>query len=173
MNNTEKTMDKIVLDNTHNLRQAYVAGDDEKKFEEEFGFKPEENVLGPKMEEQIPVEEPKVEEKPVEVVKEEPKPVIVEKKIEVKQENLEEISDKEYKKMANALLESDPYLKKAQAHFYVRHSTVGKFYTIQQFKKAEGCVYETARTSMDNLVKLGYYRREQIKNKFVYTPIKK
>jgi predicted transcriptional regulator len=50
---------------------------------------------------------------------------------------------------------------------------MGKFYTIQQFKKAEGVVYETARTSMDNLAKRGYYRREQVKNKFVYTPISK
>ena len=75
--------------------------------------------------------------------------------------------------MAQNLLEQDPFLKKGQAHFYVRHCTMGKYYTIQQYKKCEGCVYETARTSMDNLAKLGYYRREQVKNKFVYTPISK
>ena len=75
--------------------------------------------------------------------------------------------------MEEDLLESDPLLRPAQAHFYVRHCTLGKFYTIQQFKKAEGCVYETARTSMDNLAKRGYYKREQVKNKFVYTPIKR
>ncbi len=71
------------------------------------------------------------------------------------------------------MLESDPSLKSHQAHFYVRHNTVGKFYTIQQYKRLEGCVYETARTSMDNLAKKGYYKREQVKNKFVYTPIKR
>ena len=73
----------------------------------------------------------------------------------------------------NDLLEMDPMLKKSQAHFYVHHCTQGRYYTIQQFVKFEGCVYETGRTSMDDLAKLGYYRRDQIKNKFVYTPINK
>lgn len=80
--------------------------------------------------------------------------------------------DKEYKLQAIDMLESDPELRPHQAHFYVRHNTIGKFYTISQYKKCEGVVYETARTSMDNLAKKGYYKREQIKNKFVYTPIK-
>jgi hypothetical protein len=34
-------------------------------------------------------------------------------------------------------------------------------------------VYETARTSMENLVLLGLYRKEPLKNKFVYTPVVK
>ena len=34
------------------------------------------------------------------------------------------------------LLETDPMLRKTQAHFYARHCSVGKYYTIQQFKKA-------------------------------------
>ena len=34
------------------------------------------------------------------------------------------------------------------------------------------CAYETARTSMDNLVSEGFYQKEMIKNKkYVYTPI--
>ena len=82
-------------------------------------------------------------------------------------------SEKELKARMNDLLEMDPKLKKIQAHFYVRHCTVGRYYTIQQFVKFEGCVYETGRSSMDGLAKLGYYRRDQIKNKFVYTPISK
>ena len=82
-------------------------------------------------------------------------------------------SEKELKAKMNDLLEMDPMLKKSQAHFYVHHCTVGRYYTIQQFVKFEGCVYETGRTSMDDLAKLGYYRRDQIKNKFVYTPINK
>lgn len=69
------------------------------------------------------------------------------------------------------LLERDPSLKKGEAKFYARHCTKGKMYTIAQFKKAIGCVYETARTSMDHLAELGYYRKEKIKNKFVYVPI--
>ena len=83
------------------------------------------------------------------------------------------LSDKELKAKMNDLLEQDPFLKKNQAYFYVRHCTPGRYYSIQQFVKEIGCVYETGRTSMDNLAKLGYYRREQIKNKFVYTPINK
>ena len=84
-----------------------------------------------------------------------------------------DLNEKQLKAAQTDLLESDPQLRPSQAHFYVRHCTLGKYYTIQQFKKAEGCVYETARTSMDNLARRGYYRREQIKNKFVYTPISK
>ncbi len=80
--------------------------------------------------------------------------------------------DKTYKQLEEDMLETDPELRPHQAHFYVRHNVVGKFYTIKQYKKCEGVVYETARTSMDNLAKKGYYKREQIKNKFVYTPIK-
>jgi len=81
--------------------------------------------------------------------------------------------EKELKARMNDLLEQDPFLKKSQAHFYVHHCTIGRYYSIQQFTKFENCVYETGRTSMDNLAKLGYYRKEQIKNKFVYTPIEK
>ncbi|MDD2398310.1 MAG: hypothetical protein WCX47_00145 [Bacilli bacterium] len=69
------------------------------------------------------------------------------------------------------LREMDPTLKKGEAYFYARHCTLGKFYTIDQFKKTLNCAYETARTSMDHLVESGYYRKEQYKNKFIYTPV--
>ena len=68
------------------------------------------------------------------------------------------------------LKETHPSMKHSEAYFYARHHTVGKYYTIAQFKKTIGCAYETARTAMEHLVKLGYYRKEQYKNKFVYTP---
>ena len=88
--------------------------------------------------------------------------------------NTEEVSEKELKRRENDMLESDPTLKVGQAKFYVRHCTPGKYYTIEQYKKAIGCVYETARTSMDSLAKKGYYQREKVNNKkFVYTPITK
>lgn len=98
-------------------------------------------------------------------------PVSNEPKVNV--QAYQQLDEKALRAAAEELLESDPHLRPAQAHFYVRHCSVGKYYTIQQFKKAEGVVYETARTSMDNLAKRGYYRREQVKNKFVYTPISK
>jgi len=104
-----------------------------------------------------PVFQPKKEEPKVSLEKEQPKEVV---------------SEKELNSKASELLETDPFLRKAQAHFYVRHCEPGHFYTIEQFRKAEGCVYETARTSMDGLADRGYYRREKVNNKkFVYTPI--
>ncbi len=81
-------------------------------------------------------------------------------------------SDKEVKETARYLLETNPSLSKKQALFYASHCTLGRFYTIQDFKKASRCAYETARTSMDGLSELGFYAKKQIKNKFVYTPIK-
>lgn len=75
------------------------------------------------------------------------------------------------KRLEEHLLELEPFMKKGEAYFYARHCTLGKMYTIQQFKKALGCAYETARTSMDHLAQMGYYKEEMIKNKKVYTPI--
>lgn len=83
------------------------------------------------------------------------------------------LSEKDLQRLEENLLESDPQLKHGQAYFYVRHCTIGKRYTIGQYKKELGCAYETARTSMDLLAKLGYYRQEMVKNKKVYTPIKR
>lgn len=128
---------------------------------------------------QKPVEQPKsvVEQPKVEVRVEQPKPSvdtsITTSKPAVSVHEFEDLDEKALRKAETNLLHRDPNLKKAQAHFYVRHCTLGECYTIQEFKKMERCVYETARTSMDGLARLGYYRREQIKNKFVYTPISK
>ena len=71
------------------------------------------------------------------------------------------------------LLERDPELKKGEAKFYARHCTKGKKYTIAQYKKYLRCAYETARTSMDHLAELLYYRKETVKNKYVYIPIER
>lgn len=72
---------------------------------------------------------------------------------------------------AKKLREIYPQLKKKEAHFYASHCTIGLRYTIEQFKEEEHTVYETARTSMESLAKKGFYKKEQYKNKFVYTPI--
>ena len=155
--------DRIVQVNVTEAQNSYTYGESKEDFEKEFGFVPSEQIIETKPQ---PIEQPKVEEKkprehkPIEVIQREPV-----------EENT--LSDKQLRRMAENLLEEDPLLKKKQAHFYVRHCTKGKYYTIQQFKKCEGTVYETARTSMDDLARLGYYRREQVKNKFVYTPIDK
>lgn len=68
-------------------------------------------------------------------------------------------------------LETYPVLKAFQVDFYLDHCTVGKFYTLRQFVEAEGVVYETARTSMDLLANLGFYRKGKTGKKFTFTPI--
>ena len=73
--------------------------------------------------------------------------------------------------LTTSLLETHPSMRKSEAFFYARHRQSGKFYTIAQFKTLMGCAYETARTSMEHLVELGYYRKEQYKNKYVYTSV--
>ncbi|MBP5091870.1 MAG: Fic family protein [Bacilli bacterium] len=82
------------------------------------------------------------------------------------------LSDKEIREYARYILETNPNIRKPQALFYASHSTIGRYYTIQDYKKATRCAYETARTSMDNLAAQGFYKKLQLKNKFVYTPIK-
>lgn len=82
------------------------------------------------------------------------------------------LSDKEIKEYIRYLLESDYSLNKSQASFLANHCIVGHYYSIQQYKKFARCAYETARTSMEKLVEGGYYKKLQVKNKFVYTPLK-
>lgn len=69
-----------------------------------------------------------------------------------------------------SLMEDYPSLHYIQAHFYLSHCVIGKFYTVDQFKIFESVSYETARTSMDYLAKLGFYSKGKIGKKFTYTP---
>lgn len=84
-----------------------------------------------------------------------------------------ELDERDAKRLENHLLELDVRLKKGEAYFYARHCTIGMYYTIEQYRKALKCVYETARTSMDHLAELGYYKKTKYGKKFVYTPIKR
>ena len=84
--------------------------------------------------------------------------------------DLSNLSDDEY---AQRLLVLIPMIRKDQAYFYAHHRTEGCFYTIGQYKEYADCAYETARTSMDFLVSCGFYRKELLKNKYVYTPVTK
>lgn len=83
------------------------------------------------------------------------------------------VGEKEAERIQQHLLELHPSLHKGEAYFYARHCTLGKYYTIAQYKAALSCAYETARTSMDALVREGFYSKELIKNKYVYTPVKR
>ena len=127
----------------------------------------------------VSVPEEKEEEPVIEEVKVEPRKVVVAApEAQVQPAGIAfgyippELDEKQAARLENHLLELDPSLRKGEAKFYARHCTLGKSYTIAQYKKAIGCVYETARTSMDHLVELGYYRKDRVNNKKnVYTPI--
>ena len=86
--------------------------------------------------------------------------------------NMEEPNEKQVREMAKFLLETHPMLRKGQALFFASHCTLGRYYSIQDYKKYNRCVYETARTSMDALAAEGLYKKVQIKNKYLYTPIR-
>ena len=124
------------------------------------------------------VEQPKpvVEQPKVEVVKPVEQPVVQEQPVS-QQEQIAvayippAIDEKQALRLEQHLLELDPSLRKHEARFYARHCTLGKSYTIAQYKRMIGCVYETARTAMDHLVELGYYRKDSSNKKFIYTPI--
>lgn len=147
-------IDRILDVQANTLDEETKIGSDTKKIAEEFGIKPVAKVSQPKT---------------------------LETKAQIQQRfernalhfETENVSEKELKARAKDMLESNPYLSKHQANFYVHHCTPGRYYSLQQYVKFTGCVYETARTSMEFLAKEGYYRKETIKNKFVYTPINK
>lgn len=73
--------------------------------------------------------------------------------------------------LTKKLLEVYPNLKKRQAHFYAGHCQIGLHYTIEQYKKEEKTVYETARASMEDLANRGFYKKEMYGKKFVYSPL--
>ncbi|MGI6714383.1 MAG: hypothetical protein ACOX3K_05020 [Bacilli bacterium] len=124
---------------------------------------------------------PVIETKTPEVVEEKPAPALVEQKLAGGEIAYEQrlavdslpigLDEVDAAKLEIHLREMDPSLKKGEAYFYARHCTLGKFYTIDQYRKTLNCAYETARTSMEHLVEAGYYRKEKYKNKFIYTPV--
>lgn len=83
------------------------------------------------------------------------------------------LDEREAQRLEEHLLELDPTMHRGEAAFYARHCTMGKKYTIQQCKRYLECAYETARKTMERLTELGYYKREMVKNKSVYTPIER
>lgn len=174
--NCLKPLIKNYLDNIIRIRNSAIK--EEMKEVSETDLAPFENE--PVIEEKKVVVEPKVEPKKEETkVAIAPKKPIVKPTVEVDekivlaiQPKVEVMSEKEIKDTANYLLEINPNLSKHQATFFASHCRIGRYYSIQDFKKYCKCAYETARTSMDNLVVQGFYDKIKIKNKFVYTPIK-
>ena len=147
-------IDRILDVHTSSLDTEVKLGGDEKKIKTEFNIQPEPVKIQPK--------------------KTETKNQIIEKaERNALHFDSEVLSEKELRQKAQELLETDPFLNKHQADFYVHHCSQGRYYSIQQYVKFEHVVYETARTSLDLLAKRGYYREQRVKNKYVYTPINK
>ncbi len=82
------------------------------------------------------------------------------------------LKDKDVKMAARYIVETHPDINKQQALFFASHCTLGRYYTIQDYKKTMKVAYETARTSMDRLAASKLYKKLRIKNKYVYTPRK-
>ena len=181
----EGFLDEIAKSKVNEMRQDFYQVD-EKQEEIEVSEEPEEEE---KKVETIdlfaasePVQEQKEPEQSAPVVEEAPQ-VEQPKKKTVKVTYVQEelavayipvaLDEKQAVLLEQDLLERDPELKKGEAKFYARHCTKGKKYTIAQYKKSLRCAYETARTSMDHLAELLYYRKEKVKNKYVYIPVEK
>ena len=175
-----KMLDSLAEYSTQIIKNDFFKLDEEPaKKEEKQDFIPLFEEEEEKKPEPDPAPAPVVEQKPVEPVK-----IVQEEKVEVKTSPVvakpagiavsyipEELDEKTAQRLERHLLELDPRLKKGQAFFYARHCTLGMYYTIDQYKKATKCVYETARTSMDKLVEFGYYEKSPFGKKFVYTPV--
>ena len=172
----DKMLDSLAEFSAKVIKDDFYRLDVEEKVEEPIKKEPE-----PIIEEVVrPVSTPKPEPviKPVEVKPVEKKEVVkttlVEKPAGLAVSYIpEELDEKTAARLEKHLLELDVRLSKGQAHFYARHCTLNMYYTIDQYKKATKCVYETARTSMDKLVEFGYYSKMQAGKKFVYTPVKR
>ncbi len=172
----DKTLDALAEYSSRVMKEDYYRLDEEPVAEvhEEPAPKPVEPA--PVVEEAKPVE-PTPVEKPEPVKEPEPKVEVKTSPVIEKPAGLavsyipEELDEKTAQRLERHLLELDIRLSKKQAYFYARHCTMGMYYTIDQYKKATKCVYETARTSMDKLVEFGYYEKKQWGKKFVYTPI--
>ena len=174
----DKMLDSLAEYSAKVIRDDFYQLDEEVKAEE-----PVEEVVSLLAEEEkpVPAPAPKVESAPAPVkeevkpIKETPKPTpVVEKPSGLAVSYIpEELDEKTASRLERHLLELDVRLSKGQAYFYARHCTLNMYYTIDQYKKATKCVYETARTSMDKLVEFGYYAKAQVGKKFVYTPVKR
>ena len=183
--------DLIAQSKADELREDFYQVDEKEEKEEEFLPEPEDEQISlfdseNETKEEEPAPTPVVNEKPVEqTYKEEVEQPVIEqpKKKTVKVQYVQEelavsyipvaLDEKQAVLLEQDLLERDPELKKGEARFYARHCTKGKKYTIAQYKKFNRCAYETARTSMDHLAELLYYRKEKIKNKYVYIPVER
>ena len=186
----DSILDSIAKSKVAELRDDFYQTDEKEEVEapvitrenkvetiELFPVEEEQKAAPQEVREQAPVQEPIKNVEVDQEAQETPKKKTV--KVTYVQEELAvayipvALDEKQAVLLEQDLLERDPELKKGEAKFYARHCTKGKKYTIAQYKKSLRCAYETARTSMDHLAELLYYRKEKIKNKYVYIPIER
>ena len=181
----ESFLDEIAQGKVQELKADFYQADDAKEEEIEVPEQEERvetvDLFEASKEEEVEEPQPVLKEEPVveqpKVLEEQPKKKTI--KVTYVQEELAvayipvALDEKQAVLLEQDLLERDPELKKGEAKFYARHCTKGKKYTIAQYKKSLRCAYETARTSMDHLAELLYYRKEKVKNKYVYIPVEK
>ena len=124
---------------------------------------------------ETPSPAPELKEAPPRPNPNRPAPVLPEKRIDEGELAVvipkKEIAGKDLRDAAKYIYETNPQISRTQASFFATHCTMGCYYSIQDYKRHVRCAYETARTSMDNLTRYGFYRKLQFKNKFVYTPL--
>ena len=124
---------------------------------------------------ETPSPAPELKEAPPKPNPNRPAPVLPEKRIDEGELAVvipkKEIAGKDLRDAAKYIYETNPQISRTQASFFATHCTMGCYYSIQDYKRHVRCAYETARTSMDNLTRYGFYRKLQFKNKFVYTPL--
>ena len=187
----EEPVEEEVIEEEEEVEEQPV--EEVSSYEEKEEIHGERYEQGSLLEEEEEVEEApkKIEPAPSPAPKEEPvkKEIKEEKKVE-KKPLKEEVEEKDYddiafssipekideakaKRLEEHLLELDTRLSKKQAYFYARHCTLGKYYSIEQYKKACKCVYETARKGMEELTIFGYYKKIKVRKKFLYTPVRK
>ena len=68
-----------------------------------------------------------------------------------------------------SLLEYYPFLQKEQVLFYISHCKSGCYYTVRQYLEFSDVCYETARLHLSQLVSMGWYKKQKIGKKFVYS----
>lgn len=61
-----------------------------------------------------------------------------------------------------------PFLSTKQIEFYCTHQRAFHYYTAADYAKWHHCSNETARTSLNELVQLGWYKKQKVGKKYVY-----
>lgn len=67
-----------------------------------------------------------------------------------------------------AMKEQYPQLSPSLLHFFVNHREQYHYYTISQYMSCCNVCYETARYSLDELVKMKWYLKKKLGKKYVY-----